>query len=217
MSYDFEPWTRYPPLTRDRLSEIARIIRDVRSTAVLLHDAVVGDNEWSLGCRVYVRTCHAIKEAAQRYDWLTVLPDARPLRFTFVIGSIPFKFYRGDVDDPPEHYLIVSYSELHQQQLAFELEGVRLLDQVLRLAIEVDSKTREVSCVTLVEMDQAGNLTGTFTVPFDVPVAGSVVPTGSVTPLQRQGVELPPPPVEPLKKEQERERNEDHKRDARSQ
>ena len=118
--------------------------------------------------------------------------------------------------DPPEHYLIVSYAELHQQQMAFDLDGVRLLDQVLRLAVEVDPQTREVSCVTLVEMDQAGNLTGTYTVPFDVPISGSVTPSGNVTPLQREGVELPPPPFEPLKKDEEKEKGEDDKRDAES-
>jgi hypothetical protein len=217
MSYDFEPSSRYPPLSKDRLSGIARIIRDVRSSAVLLHDPSIGDNEWSLGCRIYARTCHAIREAAQNCDWLTVLPDARPLRFTFVIGSIPFKFYRGDANDPPDHYLIVSYAELHQQQMAFELDGVRLLDQVLRLAVEVDAKTREVSHVTLVEMDQVGNLTGTYSIPFDVPIADSVIPTGNVARLQREGVELPPPPFQPLNKQEEKEKSEEDKRNAGSQ
>ena len=201
MSYDFEPWTRYPPLTKARLSHLADIIRLVRHAAILLHDPAAGDNEWSLGCRVYVRTCQALRDAAKLVDWLTILPDTQLLRFTFVVGSIPFKFYRGEADDPPDHYLIVSYTELHQQQLALELDGVRLLDQILRLAVEVDPKTREVSSVTLVEMDQAANLTGTYAIPFEAQ-------TPSVTPLRREGVKLPPPPIEPLKKDAEEKDNE---------
>ena len=75
MSVPFEPWIKYPALTAERLAVIANIIRITRQTTVLLHDQEGGDNEWSLGCRAYARTCHAIREAANQYSWLTVLPE----------------------------------------------------------------------------------------------------------------------------------------------
>ena len=93
MTCGFDPWTRYPPLTKERLSIVANTIRDVRREAVTLHDLAAGDNEWSLGCRVYARTCHALTLAADRHEWLTILPeDEKPLRFAFAIGSVPSAF-----------------------------------------------------------------------------------------------------------------------------
>lgn len=204
MSLDFEPWTRYPPLTKDRLSIVANLIREVRREAVNLHDSAGGDNEWSLGCRVYARTCHALRQAAERHEWLTILPEEdKALRFAFAIGSVPFRFYHGEAGDPPNHYLITTYAELHQQQLALDLDGVQMRDQIVRLAVETDA-TRQVSSVTLVEMDEARNLTGTYAIPFDAEL-------GNVAPLQPKGVDLPPPLLEPLKKEAEEKRE---KRDA---
>jgi hypothetical protein len=205
MSLDFEPWTRYAPLTQGRLSRVANMIRNARRETVFLHEPTNGDSEWSLGCRVYSRTCHALRIAAQQYDWLKILEDDRPLRFAFAIGSVPFRFYRGEADDPPSHYLITTYAELHQQQLALELGVVLLKDQILRLAVETDATTRQVSNVILVEMDEAKNLTGTYNIPFDIE-------TGNVTPLQSKGVDLPPLTLEPLRKVEEKR----EKRDARA-
>ena len=53
---NFEPWQKYPDLTRDRLSVIATIIRDVRHRCVMLHEPDEGDGPWSLGCRAYEET-----------------------------------------------------------------------------------------------------------------------------------------------------------------
>src|SRR5712692_5876690 len=115
----FQPWTKYPSLTRERLSAIANIIRCTRSETVALHDAVGGDSSWSLGCRVYSRTCHAITEAAKVYPWLTILHEAENLSFSFGVGSVPFRFYRGKPDDPPGRYLLRTFGELHHLQTAF--------------------------------------------------------------------------------------------------
>ena len=70
-----------------------------------------------------------------------------------------------------------------------------MVDRILRLAVEIDA-TGEVENVILVEMDTAGNVTETYRVPLDG-VAGKV------TLLQPKPVELGPPQVEPLAKEDE--------------
>jgi len=202
MSLDFEPWARYAPLTQQRLSMVANMIRDVRRETVLLHEPTNGDNEWCLGCRVYARTCHALRVAARQNGWLTILEDDKPLRFGFAIGSVPFRFYHGEAGDPPNHYLMTTYAELHQQQLALDLGVVLPKDKMLRLAVETDA-TRQVSNVTLVEMDEGKNLSGTYDIPFDIE-------PGNVTPLQSKGVDLPPLTLEPLKRDEEKR----EKRDA---
>src|SRR5271168_3176404 len=111
----FEPWPKYPPLEKDRLIAIANILQTVRHEAVLLHEPGAGDNPWSLGCRVYVRECHAVRAAAQRYPWLTILNEAETLRFTFAIGTIPVRFYTGDAEAAPGRYVERTFAEVHQQ------------------------------------------------------------------------------------------------------
>jgi hypothetical protein len=191
---DFQPWSKYPSLTRERLSIIANIIRRVRSETVMLHDPLAGDNEWSLGCRAYSRICFAIRSAAKQYAWLTTLHESEELRFSFVIGEIPFRFYTGEPDDPPGRYIFRTFGELQHLQSMLPIEGLRTLDKILRLAIETDSQ-REVTSVTLVEMDQSGQATEKYSIPFDVIQS-------NVEPLQVKPIDLPPPTVEPLKDEE---------------
>jgi len=186
----FEPWDKYPPLEKERLTAIAKILQDVRHEAVLLHEPGAGDNEWSLGCRAYARECYAVRAAAESHKWLTILAEAEPLRFTFAIGTIPIRFYRGGATDAPGHYLERTFAELHQLQLALRIDGLRLVDRILRLAVETDA-TGEVENVTLVEMDTAGTVTETYRIPLDNEA-------GKVTPLQLKPVDLGPPQVEPL-------------------
>jgi hypothetical protein len=204
----FLPWVKYSPLTQDRLSAIANIIRHVRRETVALHDPIGGDNEWSLGCRIYARTCHCIRGAANDHQWLTILPEAENLSFSFAIGSIPFRFYRGKPNDPPGRYLIKTYGELHQLQTALEIEGLRPLDKILRLAVETDA-SREVSDVSFVETDEAGNVTETYRIPFDIEAT-------NITPIQVKPVDLPPPTLEPLRDEEQEKQKKQKKANERN-
>jgi hypothetical protein len=194
---DFKPWIKYPSLSRERLSVVANIIRHVRAETALLHEPKNGDTDWSLGCRAYSRTCHAIREAAKTNQWLRVLPETANLQFSFGIGEIPFRFYRGKADDPPERYLASTFGEIHHVQAALDIDGLRPLDKILRLAIEPVA-TSDVYTVTLVEVDEAGNVTETFVIPF----VGEVE-TGKVSPLESKPVDVPPPTLEPIHDTQE--------------
>jgi hypothetical protein len=137
---------------------------------------------------------HAVRASAEKHKWLTILREAEPLRFTFAIGTIPIRFYRGGTTDAPGHYLERTFAELHQQQLALQIDGLRLVDRVLRLAVEIDA-TGEVENIILVEMDTAGTVTETYRIPLENEA-------GKVTPLQLKPVELGPPQVEPLPAEE---------------
>jgi hypothetical protein len=192
----FEPWVAYPPLTQIRLSTIATLLRDVRQETVDKHESTDGDSEWSLGCRVYSRSCFAITQAAANYDWLRILNEREVLRFTFAIGNTPLRFYKGNADDPPGKYMETTFAELNQQQLTLEIDGISLRNVVLRLAVETD-EARLASRVILVEMNESGSITNTYEIPFDV--EGS-----NVVPLVVPPVSLPPvglPTTEEAEKE----------------
>ena len=92
----FEPWREDPDLTRDRLSVIATIIRDVRHDCVMLHEPDEGDGPWSLGCRAYERIGFVILKVNDNDNWLKTLPEKSALAFSFAIGNVPFRFYRGN-------------------------------------------------------------------------------------------------------------------------
>lgn len=205
MDSSFEPWIAYPPLTEGRLSAIATILRDVRERTVSKHEAEDGDSEWSLGCRIYSRSCFAITQAANKCDWLTILPELEKLRFSFAIGSIPFRFYKGTADDPPGKYIETTFGELRQQQLSLEIDGVSLRNVVLRLAIETNA-TRLASRVILVEMNESGTITNTYEIPFNA--EGS-----NVVPLVVPPVSLPPVGLPTTEEAEQEARN----RDVRSQ
>ena len=194
----FEPWSIHPSLTPDRLSIVAGILRRVRRDAVELHEPLAGDTPWSLGCRIYSRTCFALREAATKYGWLAIVDEAEPLSFTFAIGSIPFKFYRGSPTDPPGRLLDITFGELRHQQLLLDIEGIRPVDKILRIAVETYSNG-EAATVSVVEMEKSGVITGTYVIPAEMEI-------GNVTPLQAKPVNLPAPTLEPIVDSQEKEK-----------
>ncbi len=189
---EFLPWDVYPALSLDRLIIVADTIRSGRRSAVLDHEPSKGDDSWTLGCVAYRRICYALTQATQRFPWLTVLPEEQN-RFTFAVGSIPLKFYKGDPDDPPSRSLAVSFTELGNIQTCFDYGVVPDRNHILRLAIETDS-TGDTKNVILVEIDEEGNGTNSFTVPE---LATSI---RSMTPSP---IDLGPPSFTPLQSEEE--------------
>jgi len=192
------PWTDYPPLTQERLSIVASVIRQARRDTLILYDPLGGDDNWSHGCRAYVRSVFALKEASKAYSWLTVVPEVERLRATFAIAGIPFRFYRGLPEDPPTHYLGTTFAEIRQQQLSFKagFEGLlRPIDKIFRVAVEADAKG-ETTDISWVEVDDAGNVTNSYLIPLGVGKS-------NIAPAQPAPVELPPPTVEPRQQKTE--------------
>jgi hypothetical protein len=187
--FAFEPWVKYPPLTKKRLSVIGVLIRDTRDKTVLLHEPEEGDNAWSLGCRVYARTCAQFRKASTQFDWLSILQESKALRFTFAAGGVPLKFYRGDVGDAPGRCKVISDAEAAAQQLLFDLGELQDDDRLLRLVVEADSDGKTTT-VTLAELDKSGRLTGKYVIPFDV--------EADALPALPPAVDPGPPPIMPL-------------------
>ena len=188
----FKPWFKYPSLTEEHLSTVANIIRSVRAQAVKLYDPASGDQPWDLGCRVYSRTCFALRRATESYDWLTVLEERESLSFTFAVGSVPVRFFRGDAEDAPKHYLITTPAEAKQQALALEFDGITFHHEKIRIAVET-GLDHLASTVTLVTMDNDGVAMEGYSIPGDIQSASDAT-------AQSAPIDLPPPVIVALEK-----------------
>ncbi len=203
------PWIHYPPLTQERLSTVASIIRQARRDTLILYDPLGGDNSWSHGCRAYVRSIFALTEASKTHSWLTVLPEVERLRATFAVAGVPFRFYRGIPDDPPTHYLRTTFAELKHLQMAFKagFEGLlRPIDKIFRIAVEADSQG-DTTDISWVEVDDAGNVTNSYLIP---PLSGK----SNVAPAQVAPIELLPPIVGPKTEQQKTEKKDTKKKNG---
>jgi len=165
MAVYFDPWESYPMLALERLVAVGEMMREERDGAAELHNVAAGDSPWSLGCRIYSRTISRIARETLQWPWLRVLPESHALRFTFAIGAMPIKFYKGEPDDVPSRSLRQSFAELRQLRMAF-LENRNIAEKCLRIAVEADSSGK-TTAVTLVEVDQEGFPTRMFEIPLD--------------------------------------------------
>ncbi len=189
----FLPWNIYSSLTAERLSIVADKLRRARNGTLELYDPIGGDTPWSHGCRAHVRQIKAVLEGAKEYDWLTILPDEEALRFTFAIGGVPIRFYRGTPDEIPEHHLYRTFAEIRQLQLVLIPEA-RKKAKVLRIAIELDAEGN-ASEISLVESDVFGKPLNTYSIP-------PLIAKSNVIPAQTRAIELPPLQPEPIENTQ---------------
>lgn len=194
---EFEPWLKYPTLTAGRLSRVATLIRDVRKQCVDLHEPERGDGPWSLGCRVYERTFFAITELAKTESaWLGINREFHALQFSFNIGPVPMRFYRGDPEDPPTRHLEHTDGELFHLQYCIQYDDRPTVDSLLRMVVEVDS-TRQAAAVFLIEIDEVKEVIGQYRIPFES--ATSI----SIRTFQTPPIIIAPVKAEPIKTETE--------------
>jgi hypothetical protein len=194
----FEPWSKYPSLTKDRLTTVGGIVRRVRSDTADPHDSAGGDIGWSLGCRAYARTCFSIRQAVADYVWLSIVSEEQMHRFTFAIGGVPVRFYHGEASDPPSKYLERTFGEFRQHEMFSSEEFPN--DCVLRLAIETDAKGR-ASTITLLEVGSENRPTGN----------GYEIPTDDlrkVVIIHAKGIDVPAPSFEPILTEEQKQAEE---------
>jgi hypothetical protein len=170
------PTDFHPGLTESRLMAIGSIIRGARHRAVMHHEPSKGDDEWVLGCRAYRWQCFDVASAADKNpEWLSIIEGGSEveeghttlsgLRFTFAVGGVPLRFYRGSADEVPARSLRRSYVELERHQQAFEFVTEPTADACLRLAVETDD-TGDVSRIVLIQVDAEGNPIGQgWTIP----------------------------------------------------
>lgn len=132
-----KPWEFEPELTRERLVQIAEMLRGARNEAVEYFDEGRGDDNWSLGCRAYAWSKNRLIAAAHNGlgSWLNIRDPS--LEFVFEIAGVPFRLFRGDADDPG--YKALRTARLEATQTEFDF-GAEYHERVVkwRFAVETD-------------------------------------------------------------------------------
>ncbi len=142
-----DPWAINPELTPERLKQLAGLIRSVRDDVIDLHDEELGDTPRSTGLRAY-ECCrqHIIRASLDNelWSWLSILKSDG--RFTFSIGGVPARMYRGSPNAPGTRRQIAC-AEAHRQ-MTFLFEDIGETSYIRWLfAVEVD-RERYVEKVT---------------------------------------------------------------------
>ena len=109
------PSTVTPALTPERLQAVARVIVRVGDEAIQEQREEVGDDTWSLGCRVYRRTCHALAALANQHSWLDIWESG--LKCRVYIGGELIRFYCGEARKVPFRAVRKSTREPDEQRL----------------------------------------------------------------------------------------------------
>jgi hypothetical protein len=189
-NFNEAPWTKYLSLSEDRLVLVADALRQARRGAVLRHEPHQGETPWSLGCVAYERSRRAIRKVGEHNKWLAILPESSSLSFSFSIGSVPVRFYRGNDEEPPSNYLHKTYAELQHIQLVIQFDGsAESQEHVIRVAVETDAEGN-ASSIFLVELDDRGHVTGSYLIPD--------IAQTNVLPLQPKPLDLAPPSIAPI-------------------
>lgn len=186
------PWQVHPDLSLSRLQLLEKLLREIRHQTLSLHDPAGGDNNWSLGCRIYARSCSALANATRVWDWLSIVDEGQ--QFIFKIGSVPVRFYHGDSESPSAQHLEVAPEEAEQLSLCYGDSGI---DLIWRLAVETNA-LGEVRRIALIGAHSEGQIDLHFAIPRDDKLTVFAAPR---TPIKR-GVSLPAPGVRVLRSKQ---------------
>lgn len=187
-----KPWDYHADLSFERLSLLAKILRDTRRDTLALHDAAAGDTPWSLGCRVYARsTTMLVRAADQLWPWLKIVQSS--LEFVFQVGAVPLRFFHGDAERPDPGHLRAVEVEAKQLDFAFGDAGTGL---VWRLVVETNV-AGETDSIVLIGSTPEGGVECTFPIPG---LNASVQLFEPRRPTSKGGIELPPPVVKSRRK-----------------
>ncbi len=162
---DPKPWEIQPALTKDRLCELGRIIRDVRHGTLTLYDPGEGDGPWSLGCRVYERTINIIQRETEDLSWLD-FHRSNGLYFVIYIEDVSIRFYKGSIDEPTVRTLRQRIPEIMGRQLEFPFYQS---EWFWRIAVDIDEEGRVLRLV-LAQLNGSGNSRYRWEIPILEPI-----------------------------------------------
>lgn len=185
------PCDCHPDLQEDRLLALAHFFASTRSTVVSLHDPMSGDDGWSLGCRSFSRWKNQLLSKAKSGDWPWLGIINPKMGFVFSIGSVPVRFYRGNLLKPPFRTLASSAQELKQMSLAFPAAEEHYKDLRWRFAIETDFLGEPSSVIFAALSGDNGSVVYHWKLPFEI----AVVNIDAAFIRSDDVVELPAPTV----------------------
>lgn len=189
---DSRPWEVSQDLSPDRLQLLATHAMAARHEVIDLR--VEGrDDAWCLFCRAYSWTCAVFTELAKNgeHPWLKTRKTG--LSFTFQIGNVPVKFYRGKAAEPKSNTLSSGVRMmLQQQRLDFFADEIdrETVGWFWLLAIETDGSGRVLEVIAL-----QANAGGEIRHPWSIPLDGNAVAVTDVTDVRPEGVDLPEPEI----------------------
>jgi hypothetical protein len=184
-----KPREYFPDLTEERLVAVAQVLANARQTLVSLFNADT-DDSWSHGCRALTACRKAIGRAVENGGLPFVTIEESGLRFIFSIGKVPFRFFRGDVNDEPVEKTKSSvWDEGAQLALLFpgEHPGMHLR---WRFAIEA-SAVGPADRVVVLGMTNAGIIE----CKWEVPLLDAELQNLAVSQFDEEGDEVAPPEV----------------------
>jgi len=167
----------HPDLDEGHLTEVALLVKQAYHSAAISSEPEMGDTPWCRGCVAYDRARYAIRRAADRLPWLSVIDGT--MHFVFAIGKVPLRFFHGDSSAAPSRYLIRHGPEIRAQQLAFEFMAGAEQDVVLRIAMETN-ETGEATSATLLRVSHDGVTLDCLRIPLSTRVTPMHKPKDSV-------------------------------------
>jgi hypothetical protein len=183
------PWELNSALLPERLQLLAIAAQQARDGVIDLRDD--RDDAWCCCCRAYTwtRAAFAAVQQAGGASWMRTKSSG--LAFTFYVGNVPMKFYRGKADQPKTSSLRSGVREmLAQSRLDFleeEIQGEGEAGWFWLMAIDTDVDGRVLDVVVF-----QANANKEVRYPWPVPLDGRVVSLSTVSDVRREGVDLEP-------------------------
>ncbi len=114
-----KPWESIPALSEEKIRYVSALIRKGQDSAVESFAFDQGDNNWTLGCVAYRRSCYQIEQAAEfeAANWLGVLSPG--MEFIFSVGGVAARLFHGDPEGPESRRLKQTVIETRQFELQF--------------------------------------------------------------------------------------------------
>jgi len=182
------PWEVDAALLPERLRMIAIAVRDARGAAIDARDP--RDDNWCTGTRAFTWTKVSIS-ALQRgaaSGWLRTQTSG--LSFTFYVGGVRMKFYRGPADQPTANSLRSSVREmLAQGQFEFFGDEIDAEEEgwFWLMAIDTDIDGRALEVVVL-----QANAQRQTRFDWSIPIDGLASSISDISDARREGTDLEP-------------------------
>lgn len=187
-----KPSDFHPHLTEERIALIAQLINQAYYEAQNHRLPEKGDTRWSLGCRRYEWARYNIRNSVglNEFRFLSLLED-EGTKFTMLVGDVPVRFKRTDVENPDK---AVFHQYLAEEQQLSLLEFAGFEDPCAlswRILIE-DDFDGDIIRAAFVGADEHGQIKCFWEVPQDK-IAPKPV---SIPANHEEGIEMKPAPVQ---------------------